>query len=288
MHRLIAAALSATLLAGCADRTERPFAFRGLAPGMSYETFEAAAAATGSTLECRPLAVDPVPAGRLCHSPDSATSMVRIAGTVEGGSVPYVVVREAFTSPAAYDRLSREWGAPDTAIGTARRWTSGRWMANADTAADILTVWLSDTLTEARMAIASARQLWIRSGADTLPFFNDETAAIDSLRSDSAGRPAPQLANTLSGKPSVVSCNQSPAPDRLAGVTGAVILAYVVDTNGLVEPANVRVLQASHAGFVGSAIATIRSCSLRPGRSGTRAVRTIVTQRVSFRPAAAR
>ena len=233
-------------------------------------------------------AIEPVTAGRLCHSPDTATSMVRVAGTVQGGAVPYVVVREAITSPAAYDRLEREWGSPDTAIGTARRWTNGPWMANADTAADILTVWLSDTATEARIAVASARELWMRSGADTLPFYNDEIAAIDSLRADSVGRPAPMLANALSGKPSVLSCNQSPPPAHLAGLTGAVILAYVVDTSGRVEPGNVRVLQASHAGLVGSAIATIRSCTLRPGRSGTRAVRTIVTQRVSFRPAASR
>ena len=109
------------------------FATAAAQPGMTYESFEAAAAAVGSTLECRPLAIEPVTAGRLCHSPDTATSMVRVAGTVQGGAVPYVVVREAITSPAAYDRLEREWGSPDTAIGTARRWTNGPWMANADT-----------------------------------------------------------------------------------------------------------------------------------------------------------
>ena len=274
----------ALLLAACTGDAERPFSFRGITPGMSAQGFEAAAAAAGSTIECRPLEAPPVRAGQLCSSPDTSRSMLRVAGTVEAGLVPYVVVREALTSPAGYDRLNREWGLPDTAIGSARRWTSGRWMANADTADGILTVWLSDTATEALVARASARELWQMSGRDTLPYFSDEAAVLDSLGAALGGRPAPIPAAELTSKPSVRSCTNVSAPPRLARVDGVVIVAYVVDANGLVEPSSIRILQASHAGLVGSAAATVRSCTFDPGRRGTQPVRTLVTQRVTFRP----
>jgi hypothetical protein len=287
LRRLLPTLLSALLVAACGDRADRPFAFRGMAPGMSFESFRTAAASAGSdTIECRPFAVPALSVDRLCVSPDSIVSMVRVAGAVDpaGGSVPYIVVREAITSPGALDRLAREWGRPDTSIGTGRRWTRGQWMANADTAADILTVWLSDTSTEARVAVATARDLRIQSGADTLPYFNDEAAVIDSLRADSAGRPGPALTTMLSRRPAMIGCTESPAPPHLASVTGAVFIAYVVDTAGRVEPENVRVLQASHVGLVDPAIATIRSCILRPGERAGRPVRVVISQRVTFRP----
>jgi hypothetical protein len=223
---------------------------------------------------------------RLCVSPDTTVSMVRVAGAVDpaGGTVPYLVVREAITSPRAFDRLEREWGAPDRSVGTGRRWLRGPWMANADTAADVLTVWLSDTVTERRIAAAAAREQRIRSGADTLPWFNDEAAVLDSLRA--GGRSAPVLASEATRKPAVIGCTQSPPPSHLAAVTGSVIVAYVADTAGLVEPASVRILQASHAGLAEAAIATVRSCTLTPGERAGSPVRTLITQRVTFRPAA--
>lgn len=287
MRPLLCALLIAALGA-CADSADRPFAFRGMAPGMTFERFRTAAAAAGSlTIECEPFAVAALTVDRLCVSPDTTQAMVRVAGAVDpaGGIVPYVVVREAVTSPQAFDRLAREWGTPDTSIGTGRRWTRGRWMANADTAENVLTVWLSDTATEMRIAAASARELRIRSGADTLPYFNDETAVLDSLRAP-AGGAVPALASEVSRKPAIVGCTQSPAPGHLASVTGSVILAYVADTAGRVEPASVRILQASHAGLIGPATATIRSCTLTPGQRGGTSVRTVITQRVTFRPAA--
>ena len=289
MRRLLPALIPALLLAACGDApADRPYAFRGMAPGMPFERFRTAAAAAGShTIECAPFTVASLSVDRLCVSPDTVVAMVRVAGAVDpaGGTVPYIVVREAITSSAAYDRLAREWGDPDTSIGTGRRWARGRWMANADTAADVLTVWLSDTVTERHVAAASARELRIQSGADTLPYFNDETAVLDSLGALGGGA-APVPASEVSRKPAIVGCTQSPAPAHLASVNGSVIVAYVTDTAGRVEPASVRILQASHAGLMAPAIETIRSCTLRPGQRGRTPVRTVITQRVTFRPAA--
>lgn len=288
MRPLPRALLTLLLLAACGDSADRPFAFRGMSPGMSFERFRTAAAAAGSTtIECEPFSAAGLTVDRLCVSPDTIQAMVRVSGAVDpnGGVVPYVVVREAITAPQAFDRLAREWGAPDTSIGTGRRWTRGRWMANADTAAEVLTVWLSDTATELRIAVAMARELRIRSGADTLPWYNDEAAVLDSLAVPVNGV-APVAAAAVSRKPAIAGCTQSPAPPHLAGVTGSVIVAYIVDTAGRVEPASVRILQASHAGLAEAAAATIRTCTLTPGQSGGRPVRTVITQRVTFRPAA--
>ena len=288
MRRLNNVLLAIVLLAACGDSAGRPFAFRGMSPGMSFERFRTAAAAAGSTtIECEAFAVAELSVDRLCVSPDTIEAMVRVAGAVDpnGGVVPYLVVREAVTSPQALDRLEREWGVPDTSIGTGRRWARGRWMANADTAADVLTVWLSDTVTERRIAAASAQALRIRSGADTLPYFNDEVAVMDSLSAPVAGL-VPVAAAETSRKPAIIGCTEAPAPPHLAAVTGSVIVAYVADTAGAVEPASVRILQASHSGLIEPAIATIRSCTLRAGQRGGRPVRTVITQRVTFRPAA--
>lgn len=282
------ALLAIVLLAACGDSADGPFAFRGMSPGMSFERFRTAAATAGSTtIECEAFAVAELSVDRLCVSPDTIEAMVRVAGAVDpnGGVVPYLVVREAITSPQALDRLERQWGAPDTSIGTGRRWARGRWMANADTAAEVLTVWLSDTATERRIAAASARALRIRSGADTLPYFNDEAAVLDSLSAPVGGM-APVTAADATRKPAIIGCTEAPAPPHLAAVTGSVIVAYVADTAGTVEPASVRILQASHSGLIEPAIVTIRSCTLRPGQRGGRPVRTVITQRVTFRPAA--
>jgi TonB family protein len=212
---------------------------------------------------------------------------VRIAAAVNSGdsSVPYLTVREALTAPEALDRLEREWGSPDTAIGSARRWVRGRWTAAADTAVDILTVWLGDTVTDRHVAHAAAREL-IGGPADTMPVFNDDAAVLDSLLADTAGKAAPVAARDLTEKPVVRECSAESPPPSLAGVTGAVVVAYIVDTLGRVEPASVRIVQASHAGLMAAAIATVRTCRLDPGRRDGRPVRTALQQRVTFSPRA--
>jgi len=251
---------------------------------MSLEQLQLAAAGSGG-LECRPLIVVGLPADLLCYSPDTAVALVRYTGAVStsDSTVPYVTVREILASPEAYGRLDREWGEPDTTVGSARRWNRGRWTVTADTAVDILTVWLADTVTDRLVAMASARELR-GAGADTMPVFNDDVAVLDSLLADTSRGPAPLAARDLAEKPSVIQCSAVSPPETLAGVDGAVIVAYIVDTAGMVEPGSVRISQASHAGLIPAAIASVRSCRLRPGRLEGRPVRTALQQRVTFAP----
>jgi hypothetical protein len=275
------------LTTACADRADRSFTYRGMTAGMTLQDLRVATATAGG-IECRALVVVGMPADLLCYSPDTSNSAIRIAAAVNSGdsTVPYVTIREALTAPQVLDRLEREWGEPDTMVGSARRWTRGRWTAAADTAVDILTVWLSDTSTDRHVALASAREL-IGGPADTVPVFNDDDAVLDSLLADSIGRAPPVAARDLAEKPVVRSCTAESPPEGLAGVDGAVVVAYIVDTAGRVEPASVRIVQASHAGLIPAAIASVRSCRLDPGRRGGAPVRTALQQRVTFTPRAA-
>ncbi len=236
-------------------------------------------------MECRPLTVVGLAADLLCYTPDSSASMVSVSAMVNSHDsvVPYVVVREGLTRGLGLERLEENWGPPSDRLGTARRWVRGRWTASADTAASILTVWLSDTATARQVALATAAERYAAPGADTLPVTNDADAVLDSLLADSTGgRPVP--AADLDASPTVVGCTRVAPPENLAGSTGSVSLAYVVDSAGRVEAGNIRVLEATHGGLIAPAIATVRSCRLEPGTNDGRAVRTLVQQRVSFAP----
>jgi protein TonB len=70
---------------------------------------------------------------------------------------------------------------------------------------------------------------------------------------------------------------------RLARVEGRVLLQFVVDTQGNVEPGSVTVLQSAHRLFDAPARQAILSCRYRPGRFANRAVRVRVQAPVVFR-----
>lgn len=289
MHRSLLIPAGALLLLACGDAA-RPaaFTFHGMAPGMNAAELRAAASGAGiGAMECQPLAVAGLAADQLCFTPDSSASTVNVSAMVQSADsmVSYLAIREGMLNPGvAYDALTKAWGTPDTAIATGRRWRRGRWVASADTGEGILTVWLSDSVTDRVVALASQREQLKAAGADTLPYQADMEAVVNQLRSDTAGGGAPHLASDLRERPSVISCQPVQPPADLAGRTGYVVLAYLVDTAGGVEPRSVRVLQATHAGLGPAAAASVRTCRLRPGRLDGRPVRTLVQQRVTFRP----
>jgi TonB family protein len=82
--------------------------------------------------------------------------------------------------------------------------------------------------------------------------------------------------------PEVLSGPLPVYPDllRQAGVTGQVVLQARVDSSGRVERGSIRVISASHPGFVGPARQALVATLFRPGRMNGRAVPTLV--RVPF------
>ena len=78
--------------------------------------------------------------------------------------------------------------------------------------------------------------------------------------------------------PERISCPTLEYPRELqaADIQGSVLLRFVVDTMGHVEPSSVEVLSFTHEGFERPATTMIRDCRFRPGRVRGRAVRTRV------------
>jgi|GEM_PF-2396387 len=70
---------------------------------------------------------------------------------------------------------------------------------------------------------------------------------------------------------------------RNAGLEGRVDLEFVIDTAGRVEPSGIRVLAATHRGFVRAAIRALRAARYRPARVGGTLVRVRVRQSIGFR-----
>jgi TonB family protein len=68
-----------------------------------------------------------------------------------------------------------------------------------------------------------------------------------------------------------------------AGVSGRVVLDYVVDTAGRAEPGSLRVVASSHPAFVEAARASVLASRYQPARLRGRGVRQLVRQALSFR-----
>ena len=69
---------------------------------------------------------------------------------------------------------------------------------------------------------------------------------------------------------------------RRANITGWVLLQFVIQANGAVDPSSIEVLESTHKGFESPAIQVIADSRFRPGRVRGTAVRVSVTQRISF------
>lgn len=75
--------------------------------------------------------------------------------------------------------------------------------------------------------------------------------------------------------PEKLSCTALAAYDRSLG-QGQVVLQFVIDTLGVVEPGNVEVIEGVNPALDSLALEMIRSCRFRPGRLAGRAVRVLV------------
>jgi periplasmic protein TonB len=69
---------------------------------------------------------------------------------------------------------------------------------------------------------------------------------------------------------------------RLAGVSGAVELEYVISTDGRVDPESIRVLLSTHVTFAVAATEAVRAARFRPARRGGRTVAVLVQQIIRF------
>ena len=74
-----------------------------------------------------------------------------------------------------------------------------------------------------------------------------------------------------------------PAALAAAGISGRVVLDYVVDTAGRAELGSLRVITSSHPAFDEAARASVLASRYQPARLRGRVVRQLVRQALSFR-----
>ncbi len=92
------------------------------------------------------------------------------------------------------------------------------------------------------------------------------------------------VATVVDDPPEHVQCPSLhyPATMQQAGIEGAVLLQFVVETDGHVKPETVETIQSTHEPFEAPAEAMIAQCLFRPGRVRGVPVRVLVQMPLEF------
>ena len=100
-----------------------------------------------------------------------------------------------------------------------------------------------------------------------------------------AGARDSTLATVVEQPPAVLSCPTPVYPPQIrpAQMEATVVLAFIIDTLGRVEPGWVRVMSASSGELVNSAMDAVLGCKFRPARVAGKAVRVRVDLPFNFR-----
>jgi protein TonB len=69
---------------------------------------------------------------------------------------------------------------------------------------------------------------------------------------------------------------------QLAGIEGRVLVEFIIDTTGHLEPGSSKVLESTHRGFELAALETLERSLFRPARVAGRAVRQRTLQAIAF------
>jgi protein TonB len=90
----------------------------------------------------------------------------------------------------------------------------------------------------------------------------------------------------LDDPPSVLSPGPSRYPEVLkaAGISGRVVLEFVVDTSGHVDASSIKIISTPHQGFNNAAREAVRATVFRPGKLRGQPVNVMVRQAVNFNP----
>jgi protein TonB len=80
------------------------------------------------------------------------------------------------------------------------------------------------------------------------------------------------------------ACNaEFPPVMKSAGIPGRVVMQFVVNTDGKVDPGSIKVMNSTHKAFEDPAKQAMLKCPFKPGRSRGQPVRVLVQQAVSFK-----
>ena len=93
------------------------------------------------------------------------------------------------------------------------------------------------------------------------------------------------LAAEIDDPPAAISVPRPRYPPVMeqAGIPGQVVMEFVVDTTGHLEPASFKIVKSSHKAFEEPAREALLKSVFKPGRSRGTAVRVLVRQPMSFK-----
>jgi protein TonB len=117
---------------------------------------------------------------------------------------------------------------------------------------------------------------WIGAPGPSGPIAGDSTAPDRILAEAQVDEPAAALHQPAPRYPPVL---------QQTGIEGKVLLEFVIDTTGHPEPASLRVIESSNAGFDAAAEETVRRSLFRPAAVRGRPVRQLTRQAIAFRMA---
>ena len=87
----------------------------------------------------------------------------------------------------------------------------------------------------------------------------------------------PQVENPAACQP------KFPAVMQSAGIPGKVVMQFVVNTDGKIDPGTLKVVSSTHKAFEDPAKEALGRCSFKPGKSRGQPVRVLVQQSMSFK-----
>ena len=123
-----------------------------------------------------------------------------------------------------------------------------------------------------------------RPGPDRLPGIPTGIPGRSILDSARSGLPTVYTEGDLTDSPVLVHFPQPVYPPALkaAGVEGKVQIAYVVDSDGRVEPGSIIIVSSDHLLMSESVRVSLRAAQFRPGMVRGIPVRTLVRQTIRF------
>ena len=84
-------------------------------------------------------------------------------------------------------------------------------------------------------------------------------------------------------QPAAACTPEFPPVMKSAGIPGRVVMQFVVNTDGKVDPGSLKVMNSTHKAFEDPAKNAILKCEFKPGRSRGQPVRVLVQQAVAFK-----
>ena len=87
----------------------------------------------------------------------------------------------------------------------------------------------------------------------------------------------PQVENAVACQP------KFPAVMQSAGIPGKVIMQFVVNTDGKIDPSTLKIVSSTHKAFEDPAKDALGRCTFKPGKSRGQPVRVLVQQAMSFK-----